>query len=128
MKIFHIASGESTMSKVRIYKWIKRFLDSCENVEDDECPGRLSTLTADDYVEKVKKTIMDNLRIIIRDIVDDVGILIGLFYAICTDILSIKRVEVKFVPKLLNFEQKQRRVEFVRKSLNEVNNDQKLLK
>lgn len=106
MKIFHIASDESTTSKVRIYKWVKRFLDSCENVEDDECPGRLSTITADDYVEKVKKTIMDNLRIIIRDIVDDVGILVGLCYAICTDILSIKHVEVKFFPKLLNFEQR----------------------
>lgn len=86
------------MSNLRTYKWVKRFLDCCENIEDDKCPARLSTSTVDDYVEKVKNMIMDNRRITIREILDDVGILIGLCHAICTDVLSIKRVEIKFVP------------------------------
>ena len=34
----------------------------------------------------------------------------------------------KFVPKLLNFEQKQRRMEVAQESLNEVNDDAELLK
>ena len=40
----------------------------------------------------------------------------------------MKRVAAKFVPKLLNFEQKQRRMEVVQESLNELNDDAELLK
>ena len=40
----------------------------------------------------------------------------------------MKRVAAKFVKKLLNFEQKQRRMEVAQESLNEVNGDAELLK
>jgi len=40
----------------------------------------------------------------------------------------MKRVAAKFVQKLWNFEQKQRRMSVAQKSLNEVNNDAELLK
>jgi len=55
----------------------------------------------------MKKMIIDNRRITIREIVDGVGISIGSYHAIFSDILDMKRVTSKFVPKLLNFEQKQ---------------------
>ena len=51
--------------------------------------------------------ILDYLRIIIRAIADDVGILVGSCQAIFTDVLGMKRAAVKIVPKLLNFEEKQ---------------------
>ena len=40
----------------------------------------------------------------------------------------MKRVAAKFVPKLLNFEQNQRRMEVAQESLNEVNDDAELPK
>ena len=40
----------------------------------------------------------------------------------------MKRVAAKFVPKLLNFEHKQRRMEVAQESLNEANDDAELLK
>ena len=40
----------------------------------------------------------------------------------------MKRVAAKFVQKLLNFEQNQRRMEVALESLNEVNDDAELLK
>ena len=40
----------------------------------------------------------------------------------------MKRVAANFVPKLLNFEQKQRRMKVAQESLNEVNGDAELLK
>jgi len=49
-------------------------------------------------------------------------------HEIFSDILDMKRVAEKFVPKLLNLEQKQRRMEVAKESLNNVNNDIKLLK
>ena len=49
--------------------------------------------------------ILDNRRITIRDLADDVGISFGSCQAIFMDVLGMKRAAAKIVPKLLNFEQ-----------------------
>ena len=109
--------GESAMSKTRVYEWYKRFQVGREDVEDDERPGRLSTSTIDENVEKMKKMVMNDRRIIIREVADEVGISIGSCHEIFSNVLGMKRVAAKFVPKLLNFEQKQRRMEVAQESL-----------
>ena len=103
------AYGVSAMSKTRVYEWYKRFQDGREDVEDDERPGRPSTSTTDENdVENVKEMFMNDRRITIREVADDVGILIGSCHEIFSNVLGMKRVAAKFVPKLLNFKQKQR--------------------
>ena len=79
-------------------------------------------------MEKVNEMVMNDRRITIRKFADDVGISIGSCHAIFSNVLSMKRVAAKFVPKLLTFEQKQRRMEVAQESLNEVNDDAELLK
>ena len=111
------AYGESAMSKTRVYERYKRFQDGHEDVEDDERPGRSSTSTTDGNVEKVEEMVMNDRRITIREVADDVGISIGSFHEIVSNVLVMKRVAEKFVPKLLNFEQKQRRMEVAQESL-----------
>uniref|UniRef100_T1I3G2 Uncharacterized protein n=1 Tax=Rhodnius prolixus TaxID=13249 RepID=T1I3G2_RHOPR len=64
--------------------------------------------------------VMNDRRITIREVADDVAISIGSCHEIFSDVLGMKRVAAKFVPKLLNFEQKQRRMEVAQESLNEV--------
>ena len=108
---------ESAMSKTRVYEWYKRFQDGREDVEDDERPGRPSTTTTDENVKKMKQMVMNDRRITIREVADDVGISIGLCHVIFSNVLGMKRVAAKFVPKLLNFEQKQRRMEVAQESL-----------
>ena len=79
-------------------------------------------------MEKVKEMVINDRRIIIREVTDEVGISIGSCHYIFSNVLGMKRVAAKFVPKLLNFEQKQRRMEVSQESLNKVNDDAKLLK
>ena len=110
------AYGESAMSKTRIYEWYKRFQDSRKDVEDDERPGRPSTSTNDENVEKVKEMVMNDRQMTIREVAD-VGISIGSCHEIYSNVSGMKRVAAKFVPKLLNFEQKQRRMEVAQESL-----------
>ena len=50
--------------------------------------------------------ILDNYRITIREVADDVGISFNSCQAIFIDVLSMQRVAVKIIPKCLNFEQK----------------------
>ena len=52
--------------------------------------------------------ILDNRRITIKEVADDVGISFGSYQAIFTDVFGMKRSAAKIVSKLLNFEQKQR--------------------
>ncbi|XP_018337789.1 PREDICTED: putative uncharacterized protein FLJ37770 [Trachymyrmex septentrionalis] len=82
-----VAFGESTMSKTRVYEWYKRFKKSREDVEDDDRSGRPSTSITDDNVERVKKMILENRRITIREVADDVGISFGSCQAIFSDVL-----------------------------------------
>ena len=70
----------------------------------DHRPDRLSTSTADENIEAVKKIILNNRRITIREFVDDIGILFGSCQAFFTNVLGIKSATAKIVPKLLNFE------------------------
>ena len=111
------AYSESSMSRTRVYVWYKRFQEGREDVEDDERPGRPSTSTTDENVEKVKEMVINERRITIREVADDVGISIGSCHEIFSNLLVMKRVVAKFVPKLLNFEQKQRRMEVAHESL-----------
>ena len=52
--------------------------------------------------------ILDNRRITIREVADDVGISFSLCQVIFTDVLGMKLEAEKIFPKLLNIEQKQR--------------------
>jgi hypothetical protein len=47
--------------------------------------------------------VMNDRRITIREVADKVGISIGSCHNIFSNVLSMKRVAAKFIPKLLNF-------------------------
>ena len=83
------AYGESAMSKKRVYEWYKRFQDGRVDVEYDERPGRPSTSTTDENVEKVKEMVMNDRRITIREVADDIGISIGSFHEIFSNVLGM---------------------------------------
>ena len=61
--------------------------------------------------------ILDNRGITIREVADDVVISFGSCQAIFTDLLAMKRAAAKIVPKLLNFEQKQRRMDIAQETI-----------
>ena len=81
------AYGDSTMSKPRIYEWYKRFSEGRESVEDDDRSGRPNTSINEDQIEKVKQMILENRRITIREVSDEIGISFGSCQAIFSDVL-----------------------------------------
>ena len=123
-----MAYGECTVSQKSVYKWYKLFTEGREEVNDDTRPGRPSTSTTNENTEAVKNIVMENRRITIREIAEDVGILVGSCHVIFSDILGLKRVAAKFVPNLLNFDQTTRRMTIAQEMLNDVNDDLDLLK
>ena len=95
---------------------------------DDARSGHLSTSKPDENIEAVKKMILDNCRITLREVTDDVGISFGSCQVNFMDILDMKRVAARIVPKLQNFEQKQRRIDITQEMLKTFNDDPVLLK
>ena len=83
LEMLNVAFGECSMNKSSVYKWYKRFQEGREDTEDDERPGRPSTSTTDDNVETMKKMIMDNRRITIREVVRSIRSITWKFYAVC---------------------------------------------
>ena len=106
LEMLTVVFGESTMNRTQVQLWYNRFKEGRENTNDDARPDRPSTSSTDKNIEAVKKMILDNRRIIIKEVPDDVGISFGSCQAIVTNILDIKRVAEKTIPKLLNFKQK----------------------
>ncbi|KAL4112906.1 hypothetical protein QTP88_016625 [Uroleucon formosanum] len=98
-----------------------------EDVEDDERSGRPSTSIIDENVKKVEKMVMNDRRITIREVADDVGISIGSCHNIFSNVLGMKRVAAKFIPKLLNFDQKNNHMKIAQELLNDINDDPSLL-
>ena len=101
--------------------WYNRFKEGRENVKDDARPGRPSTSTTGENIEAVKKMILDNHRITIREVADDVGISFSSCQFIFTNVLGMKRAAANFV-------QKQRRMDIAQEMLTTFNDDLNLPK
>ena len=83
-----VAFGKSTMSRTQVQLWYNRFKEGREDINDEASRDRLSTSTTGENIEAVKKTILDNTRITIREITDDVALSFGSCQANLTDILG----------------------------------------
>ena len=77
--------------------------------------------------DKVKKIVLVNSRITVREVAEDLNISIGSCLSIFTNDLGMTRVAAKVVPKLLNFDQKQHRISIAQEILDSVRDDPNLL-
>ena len=101
LEMLKVAYGECTVSQKSVYEWCKLYTEGREEVNDDARPGQPSTSTTNGNTEaSVKKIVMENRRITIREVFEDFGISVGSCLAIFSGILGSKRVAAKFVPKL----------------------------
>ena len=105
------------MSRTQFYEWFKRFEKGRMSVGEEPRPGRLSTSTDDDHVERFRAVIRGNRRLPVREVANEVGISIGSCHQILTEKLHIRHISVKFVPRLLTDDQKETVLKSVRNCL-----------
>ncbi|UYV81324.1 hypothetical protein LAZ67_20000772 [Cordylochernes scorpioides] len=122
-----VAYGEATLDRSNVYRWCKMFSEGREDVNDEERAGRPSTSTTDEKINEVEKLILANRRITVREVAEDLNISIGSFHSIFINDLGMRRVVAKFVPKLLNCDQKQHRMNIANEMLDSVRDDPNLL-
>jgi hypothetical protein len=81
-------------------------MEGWEEVEDDEHPGRSSTLKTEENVEKISEIVRKDRRLSIRMIAEMVNMDKEMVRQILHDQLNMRKVCAKMVPKNLTQEQK----------------------
>ncbi|KAG5307215.1 SETMR methyltransferase, partial [Acromyrmex insinuator] len=96
-RMLTVAYDEATLDRSNVYRWYKMFSEDREDVNDEERAGRLSTSTTDENIDEVKKIVLGNRRITVREVAEDLNISIGSCHSIFTNDLGMRRVAAKFV-------------------------------
>jgi hypothetical protein len=76
-KLLNQAYGEDCMSRKQCCEWCTSFKDGRISVGEDPRPGRSSTSTDGDHVERIRAVIRGNRRLTVREVADEVGISVG---------------------------------------------------
>ncbi|UYV78964.1 hypothetical protein LAZ67_17000510 [Cordylochernes scorpioides] len=126
-RMLTVAYGEATLDRSNVYRWYKMFSEGREDVNDEERAGRPSTSTTDEKINEVEKMILANRRITVREVAEGLNISIGSCHSIFINDLGMRRVAAKFVPKLLNCDQKQHRMNIANEMLDSVRDNPNLL-
>jgi len=97
-------------------------------MDEDPRSGRPSTSTDDVHIDAVHDLILQNGRLTLREIAEDIGISFGSCQAILTEKRNMHRVAAKFVPRALTEDQKANRVNISQELLDRVSIDENFLK
>ena len=91
--------GESTLSRGQVFECHKVFSEGREVVENLPRASRPFTSVNDDNIEKVKKIVLKNVRVGIREVAKALNISYGLTQHIVVLFLGMKRVAARLVSK-----------------------------
>ena len=94
--------GESTLSRTQVFEWHKAFSEGREVVKNLPHASRPSTSVNDDNIEIVKKIVLENRLVGIREVAKALNISCGSTQHNVVHVLGLKRVAAKLVPKDLN--------------------------
>jgi histone-lysine N-methyltransferase SETMAR len=97
-----VGFGDDGMGITQIKEWYNQFKDGRTSVESDARSGRPSTSRNVELIDQVQTLVMEDRRVTVRELAEDVGISIGSVHSILTDNLALRRVSAKFVPKLIH--------------------------
>jgi hypothetical protein len=100
------AFGNETMGYTEVKEWFWQFIEVWSSVEGDECSGRPSTMWNHMMIDRVHSVVLDDQRINITELFDQLGLLFCLVHSILMEDLGVKCISVKFVIKLLTVKQK----------------------
>ncbi|PNF30777.1 hypothetical protein B7P43_G06188, partial [Cryptotermes secundus] len=120
------AFGENSLGQTQTYNWYKRFKNGRTSTDDDRS-GRPSTGTTPENVAKVRDLILQDRRLTIQDLCNTLGLSYGTCQRILSEELITSWIGAKFVPRLLQNEPKQHRLEVCRELEQQLQEDPNFL-
>ena len=91
--------------KTCVYKWIERFRDGRESIEDDKGRGRPTTSKNNEKIDFIRNLVKEDGRLTVYQIAETVGISVGSAHSILHDDLCLSKLSERWVPKALRLNQ-----------------------
>ena len=125
IKLNKVIINYETLSRATVFDWHRLFKEGRELLYRS---GRPTTSNNDENFQKIKDAILGNCHMTIRELSEHSGISQGSVKSILSNVLGLKRVAARLIPKCVNFLQKQIRVDVAKEMLKHVNNDDTFVK
>jgi len=87
--------GDDALGFTQIKEWYIRFKDGRTSVDSDARSDRPSTSRNAELIDQVRTLVMQDHRVTVRELAEEVGIRTGSVHSILTDDLSMRRVSAK---------------------------------
>ena len=104
--------GDSSPKYSTVTKWSAEFKRGRDSLEDDPRPGRpADVISQDEMIDRVEGLVLNKRRIKVAELASECGISNGSVYTIIHENLGMPKVSARWVPRNLNMQDRQQRVE-----------------
>ena len=110
-----------------VFEWNKRFKEGRESVRDDERCGRSKQVNTAELIDQIKNFMDKDDHVSIETISAHFDISVGTVHTIILEELKMRKICVKFVPRVLREDQKERHCHDSREMVELINPDPAVL-
>ena len=103
--------GDSSPKYSTVAKWSAEFKRGRDSLEDDPRAGRPADVISQEMIDRVERLVLNNRRIKVAELASECGISNGSVYTIIHEHLRMSKVSARWVPRNLNMQDRQQRVE-----------------
>ena len=103
--------GDSSSKYSTVAKWSAEFKHWRDSLEDDPKPGHPADVISQEMIDRVERLVLNNRRIKVAELASECGISNGSVYTIIHEHLGMSKVSARWVPRNLNMQDHQQRVE-----------------
>ena len=107
--MLQLALRPSCMNEASVFAWHKRFNEGRESVRDDETCGRSKEVRTPELISQIKNFMDMDRRVFIETISAQFDASVGCVHTIISEELKMRKICVKFVPRVLREDQKESR-------------------
>ncbi|EGI57968.1 Histone-lysine N-methyltransferase SETMAR, partial [Acromyrmex echinatior] len=101
----------SAPSRTTVYRWFSEFKMDRTSTEDAPRSGRPKEVTNAEIAKQVYRIVLSDRKVKLRELTEAVGISKEWAGYILHDVLEMKKLSARWVPRLLTIDQKQQRVD-----------------
>ena len=98
-----------------VRQWVRQVKEGREDIEDEARSGRPKSASTSGTIAIVEELINDDPHLSVIEIAETVDISTGAVHHILHDVLNLRKVSARWIPKLLTKDQKKQRVSCAKK-------------
>ena len=106
--------GERSTKYSRVAKWSAEFKHGRDSLEDDPRPGSPADVISQEMIDRVERLVLNNRRIKVAELASECSISNGSVFTIIHEHLGMSKVSARWVPRNLNMQDRQQRVESIK--------------